>query len=181
MKKVKERAKRIKMLLLDVDGVMTDGTVIMGPKEGEMKRFNIHDGIGIALARAAGLRVGILSGRNSEAVRRRARELGIDELRQGYFFKEKGYQLIRAKYGLQDKEVAYMGDDIIDLPVLRRVGLAISVANGVAEVKKISHYVTKGKGGEGAVREAIEMILTAIGKKETAIRTLLRYGKGGRR
>jgi 3-deoxy-D-manno-octulosonate 8-phosphate phosphatase (KDO 8-P phosphatase) len=180
MKRIKERIRRIKMLLLDVDGVMTDGTLLLGPGKEEMKKFHIHDGIGIVMARAAGLRIGILTGRNSKAVRRRARELGVDELKQGFFIKEKGYELILEKHGLKDEEVAYVGDDVIDLPVLKRVGFAVSVANGVDEVKNISHYITKKRGGEGAVREVVELLLSRMGRKERALRSLLKYGKGGR-
>ena len=180
MRRIQQRIKRIKMLLLDVDGVMTDRTVILGPDNVEMQRFNMHDGVGVAMARAAGLRVGILTGRNSEAVRKRARELRVDELKQGYFVKEKGYHLILKKHGLKDEEIAYVGDDIIDLPVLKRVGLAITVADGIDDVKKICHYVTQRRGGEGAVREVVELLLSGMGKKEDAVNALLKYGKGGR-
>ena len=177
MKTIQERARKIRMLLLEVDGVMTDGGLLLGPEEIEMKRFHAHDGVGIALAKAAGLFIGILTGRDSEAVRKRAEELDIDEIQQGTFHKEKGFEAILKKHGLKDEEIAYVGDDLLDIPILKRVGLSICVANGVEEAKKVSHYVTKKKGGEGAIREAVEMILTRKGKKKEAILSLLSRAK----
>ena len=172
MEDLTARIRRIKMLLLDVDGVMTDGGIILGPGEVELKRFHVHDGMGITLARAAGLLVGILTGRESEAVRKRARELRIDEVQQGSDHKEKGYQAILRKYGLKDEEIAYMGDDLLDVPLLKRVGLSICVSNGMQEAKAVSHYVTKKNGGDGAVREVVEMLLGGMGKKEAAVATI---------
>lgn len=177
MKPFDAKARKIRMLLLDVDGVMTDGGILLGPDFTESKRFHVHDGMGIALAKAAGMLIGILTGRDSEAVRRRARELEIDEVQQGAIDKEKGYEAILKKYGLNDEEIAYMGDDLLDIPILRRAGLSICVANGVEEAKKVSHYVTKKKGGEGAIREAVEKILTGKGKKKKAILSLLSWAK----
>src|SRR4030042_2562046 len=168
-----ERIQRIKMLILDVDGVMTDGGIILGPGSMELKRFDARDGMGIALARAAGLRIAILTIRDSEAVRRRAMELGIDEVQQGLLHKEEGYQAILKKHGLKDEEVAYIGDDIPDIPILRRAGLSICVADGAQETKQVSHYVTRRRGGEGAVREVVEMLLDGMGKKEEAILSVL--------
>ncbi len=127
MEGIGERVQRIKMLLLDVDGVMTDGGIIFGPDSMELKRFHVRDGMGITLAKAAGLRIGILTGRDSEAVKRRADELGIDEVQQGSFDKEEGYQAILKKHGLRDEEVVYIGDDILDIPILGRVGFSICV------------------------------------------------------
>ncbi|MGQ9647122.1 MAG: KdsC family phosphatase [Thermodesulfobacteriota bacterium] len=171
------KAQKIRMLLLDVDGVMTDGGILLGSGSIELKRFHVHDGMGIALAKAAGMLIGILTGRDSEAVRRRAEELEIDEIQQGTINKERGYEAILKKYGLKDEEVAYVGDDLLDIPILRRAGLSICVANGVEEAKKMSHYVTKKRGGEGAVREAVEKILIGKGKKREAILSLLSWAK----
>jgi 3-deoxy-D-manno-octulosonate 8-phosphate phosphatase (KDO 8-P phosphatase) len=181
MKAIVERVKRIKMLLLDVDGVMTDGGVILGPGDLELKRFGAQDGVGIALAKVAGLKIGIITGRNTDAVKRRARELKIDVVQQGIFYKEEGYEKILEKFGLKDEEVAYMGDDLLDIPVLQRVGFAVAVANGVEEVKKVSHYVTKKKGGEGAVREVVDLLLDRMGKKEAILASVLKKPKGKRR
>lgn len=177
MEGIGDRIQRIKMLLLDVDGVMTDGGIIFGPDSMELKRFHVRDGMGIAMAKAVGLRIGILTSRDSEAVRRRADELGIDEVQQGFFYKEEGYQAILKKYGLRDEEVAYIGDDILDIPILRRTGFSICVADGADEVKQVSHYVTQKKGGEGAVREVVEMLLNGLGKKEGAIHSILSPSK----
>lgn len=177
MKGFDARARKIRMLLLDVDGVMTDGGILLGSDSVELKKFHAHDGMGIALAKASGMLVGILTGRDSEAVRRRAKELEIDEIQQGAIDKVKGYEAVLKKYGLKDEEIAYIGDDLLDIPILRRAGLSICVANGVAEAKRVSHYVTKNKGGEGAVREAVERILTGKGKKKEAILSVLDWAK----
>jgi 3-deoxy-D-manno-octulosonate 8-phosphate phosphatase (KDO 8-P phosphatase) len=174
---IEERIQRIKMLIIDVDGVMTDGGIILGPGSMELKRFHVRDGMGVTLAKAAGLMVGILTSRDSEVVRRRANELGIDEVQQGFFYKEEGYQAILKKYGLRDEEIAYIGDDILDIPILRRTGFSICVADGADEVKQVSHYVTQKKGGEGAVREVVEMLLNGLGKKEGAIHSILSPSK----
>jgi 3-deoxy-D-manno-octulosonate 8-phosphate phosphatase (KDO 8-P phosphatase) len=181
MQRIRERIKRVKMLLLDVDGVMTDGGVILGPGRIELKRFNTYDGLGIALAKAAGLLVGILTARNSEVVRRRAKELRIDEVLQGFVHKEEGYEAILKKYRLKDEEIAYVGDDLLDIPILKRAGLSICVANGVGEAKRVSHYVTRRKGGDGAVREVVDMLLAEMGKKEAVQRAILRGGRRTRR
>jgi 3-deoxy-D-manno-octulosonate 8-phosphate phosphatase (KDO 8-P phosphatase) len=177
MKALDAKARKIRMLLLDVDGVMTDGGILLGSDSIELKKFHAHDGMGIALAKAAGILIGILTRRDSEAVRRRAKELEIDEIQQGTIDKEKSYEAILKKYGLKDEEIAYVGDDLLDIPILRRAGLSICVANGVEEAKKVSNYVTKKKGGEGAVRETVEKILTGKGKKKEAIFSLLSRAK----
>ena len=179
MGNIEKRIQTIKMLILDVDGVMTDGGIILGPGSMELKRFHVRDGMGITLAKAAGLLVGILTSRDSEVVRRRASELGIDEVQQGIFHKEEGYQAILKKHGLRDEEVAYIGDDILDIPILKRVGLSICVADGAEEAKRISHYLTQKKGGEGAVREVVEILLLGLGKKEEAVVSLLSPLKNG--
>jgi 3-deoxy-D-manno-octulosonate 8-phosphate phosphatase (KDO 8-P phosphatase) len=181
MRDLSKRIKRIKMLLMDVDGVMTDGGVILGPGGLELKRFGAQDGVGIALAKIAGLKVGIITGRNTDAVKRRAKELKIDVVQQGIFYKEEAYEKVLKKYGFRDEEIAYMGDDLLDIPVLQRVGFAVAVANGVEEVKKVSHYVTKKKGGEGAVREVADLLLEGMGKKETVLASVLKRLKGKKR
>lgn len=165
---MKEKARKIKWLLLDVDGVMTDGGIILSGGL-EIKRFHVQDGLGINLAQRAGLRVGILTGRESEAVARRARELEIEEVSQGCSSKLEAYLHVLERYGLKDEEVAYMGDDLPDLPLLRRVGLAFAVANAVPEVKRQADHVTQKAGGEGAVREAVELLLRLMGQWEKVI------------
>jgi len=177
MRGIQEKIQHIKMFLMDVDGVMTDGGLILGSGGMEFRRFHVHDGMGITLAKAAGLLVGILTSKDSEAVRRRAEDLGMDEIQMGLVHKEKGFQAILIKYGLKDEEIAYMGDDILDIPILKRAGLSICVANGAEEAKRVSLYVTQKKGGEGAVREVVEMLLSGLGRKEKAISSVLTPSK----
>lgn len=165
VRELKRRAAAVRMLLLDVDGVMTDGGIILAGRDLEVKRFDVQDGMAVTLARAAGLKVGILTGRDCEPVRRRAQELQIDELSQGHFWKEEGLDAILAKHGLTDAEVAYVGDDVLDIPVLRRVGLAIAVGNARPEVKAVAVHVTERFGGRGAVREVVDWLLALRGEK----------------
>lgn len=155
------RARKIRFLLLDVDGVLTDGTLWMDDRGREMKAFSIYDGQGIRLLRAASLGVGLLSGRISEVVTRRAKELGIDEIHQGMRDKLAVYERILERLGLSDDEVAYVGDDLLDLPVLSRVGLPIAPPNAVPEVIRSVCWVTLRKGGEGAVRDVADLLLEA--------------------
>lgn len=162
------------MLLFDVDGVMTDGGLILGDNGLEFKKFYAQDGMGIALAKQAGMLVGIITGRQSSAVTRRAQELAVDEVFQGSDNKIEAFTQIREKYGIEDEEVAYMGDDLGDLAVMSRVGLAIAVANSVTEVKERAHYVTERPGGAGAIREVVDLILELKGIKEEIIAKFLK-------
>ena len=180
MEEIRDRIQRIKMLMMDVDGVMTDGGLLLGTGGMELKRFHVQDGMAITLARASGLRIGILTGRISEAVRKRAEELRIDEVQQGFFHKEEGYERILGKYGLKDEEVAYIGDDVLDVPILKRVGLSICVANGTEEARSVAHYITERNGGDGAVREVVELLLKEMGKKEEVLGILLNRSKEGK-
>ena len=177
MEGIEERIRPIKMLLMDVDGVMTDGGIFFGPGAMELRKFHVHDGIGVALAKAAGLLVGILTSKDSEAVRRRAEDLGMDEIQQNFFHKEEGYRNILNKYGLKDEEIAYIGDDILDIPILKRVGLSFCVADAAEEVKSVSHYIIRKKGGEGAIREVVAILLEGLGKKEQAVASILTPSK----
>ena len=167
---VLKRASRIKLLLLDVDGILTDARIIVDAEGREIKHFCVRDGLGIKLLQRAGIEVGILSSRMSPPVTHRAKELGINLIVQGELNKFHLYQEIRANLGLKDEEVAYMGDDWIDLPVLTRVGLAITVPEAWPPVKKHVHYVTRHSGGHGAVREACDLILKATGKWEEMLK-----------
>jgi 3-deoxy-D-manno-octulosonate 8-phosphate phosphatase (KDO 8-P phosphatase) len=166
LEEIKRRAGALRLLLFDVDGVMTDGGIILIGDEGEAKRFDIQDGMGVTLARAAGLKVGIVTGRNSRVVQRRAEELGIDEVCQGYFYKEEALNHLLEKYGLDASEVAYVGDDVLDLPVLKRVGLPIAVQNARPEVKAHCLYVAHASGGRGALREVIDWLLALREQKD---------------
>jgi 3-deoxy-D-manno-octulosonate 8-phosphate phosphatase (KDO 8-P phosphatase) len=165
---VAARARKIRVLLMDVDGVLTAGQVYLMPQADgtavEMKAFHSQDGAGLKLARDAGLRTGVISGRESAAVTRRAQEVGMEFVFQGRGEKVPAYEEILRMAGVRDSDVAYIGDDLPDLPILERVGLAIAVANAVEEVRRAVHHVTRRTGGDAGVREAIEGILKAQGK-----------------
>ena len=161
---VNEKAKKIKLLLLDVDGVMTDGGIILDSSGGEIKAFNEKDGHGIKLLMRAGVEVGILSGRESPVVTRRAEELGISLVKQRSLNKAGTFREILEERSLKEEEVAYIGDDLTDLPVLRKAGLSAAVADAVEEVKKEVDYITTQPGGKGAVRELIELLLKSQDK-----------------
>jgi len=165
---VQTKAKNIKLLLLDVDGVLTDGRIILDNQGNEQKAFHVRDGHGIKLAQKAGIIIGIITGRKSEVVNIRARELGITEVHQGAHEKIVVYDQILKKYGLRDAEVAYMGDDVVDLAIFKRVGLAVTVADADPAVKPFIDMVTRAAGGRGAVRELINLILKKQGKLPTA-------------
>ncbi len=162
--KIRRKAQRIKLLLLDVDGVLSDGRIIVDNEGEEMKYFDARDGHGIRLLARAGIEVGLLTGRSSRVVTHRARDLGIRMVYQKVFNKVDVYQKIKQRKRLTDLEVAYVGDDIVDLPVLRRVGLSIAVRDAWEGLKNKVDYVTERKGGRGAVREVVEMLLHAQGK-----------------
>jgi 3-deoxy-D-manno-octulosonate 8-phosphate phosphatase (KDO 8-P phosphatase) len=160
----KKRALKIRLVLLDVDGVLTDGRITYGGDGKEVKSFDVKDGQGVKFLKKGGIEVGILSSRSSRAVSRRARELGMRLVRQG--IKDKGTELAAIAKGkkLSSEEIAFLGDDWADLPVFRRVGLAIAVADSIPELRRAAHFVTGAPGGRGAVREAAEAILKAQGK-----------------
>ena len=164
----KERAQAVELILMDVDGVMTDGQILIMPDaQGithEYKTFNTRDGVGLTFARRVGLRLGILTGRISESVSARAVELGMEVVEQGSLNKLETYHKIRAHTRLHDAQIAYMGDDLQDLPVLRHVGFAVAVGDAQEDVKAAAHLVTAANGGHGAVREAMDFIIRAQGK-----------------
>jgi len=160
------------LLILDVDGVLTDGSIYRGQGDVELKRINVSDGAGIALARAAGLKLAIVSGRSSPATTSRMKELQITDVYNGTLNKIPPYEALKKKYGLSDAQIAYMGDDLIDLPVMEQVGVPIAVDNAYDPVKEIAVYVTKARGGDGAVREAIDWILREQDRYEQALRDL---------
>lgn len=170
---VMRRARKIRVLLMDVDGTMTPRVVcLQGFPDGsvaEMKVFNAHDGAGIKLAGIMGIRTGLITGRTSPATAQRAREASMEFVIQGQARKTEAYKAILARTGVTDEEVAYVGDDLPDLPLLARAGLAVAVADAVYEVKRAAHYVTVAKGGEGAIREVVELILKSQNKWKKAI------------
>jgi 3-deoxy-D-manno-octulosonate 8-phosphate phosphatase (KDO 8-P phosphatase) len=167
------RAKRIRLLLMDIDGTLSIGVCLISlPNDGgvaEMKNFDPHDGLALKLAHTMGIRTGFITGRRSPAVAQRARECEVDYVYLGQATKMQAYEECLQKAGVTDQETAYLGDDLPDMPLSRRAGLAIAVANAAPELKAISHYVTDRRGGEGAAREAVELILKAQGVWETAI------------
>jgi 3-deoxy-D-manno-octulosonate 8-phosphate phosphatase (KDO 8-P phosphatase) len=170
---LKKRAAQIKLLLMDVDGTMTSGAVtLLSQNDGtalEVKTFDAHDGQGLTLAHSAGLQSGCITGRESSALLRRAREMNMDFIYMKQALKMPAYEEILKKAGVADAAVGYIGDDLPDLPLMRRVGLAIAVGDAVVEVKKAAHYVTKALAGHGAVREAVELILKSKGIWEEMI------------
>ena len=163
------RLKKIRCLLLDVDGVLTDGKLHFTSRGDEFKSFDVQDGHGIAMALRTGLLVGFVSGRPSPATTQRAADLGVKIVCQAPTNKMEMVATIQAEYQLREEEICFVGDELVDLPVLRRVGFAVAVPNAVAEVKAVAHYITRHSGGAGAVREVIEMILRATGRWEKAI------------
>ncbi len=156
-------AKPIKLVILDVDGVLTNGQLFFS-EGGEYKAFNARDGLGIALLVSTGVELAIISGNNSESVTKRFKKFGIRHIYQGVDDKNKVYQTIKAQLGIDDSQVAYMGDDLIDLPVMSKVGLPTAVADADAFVKQQALWVSQYPGGNGAVRELCELLLTATGQ-----------------
>jgi 3-deoxy-D-manno-octulosonate 8-phosphate phosphatase (KDO 8-P phosphatase) len=159
-----ERLKMIRLLILDVDGVLTDGRIIMDDNGCESKHFNVRDGHGLKVLMRYDVDVVLLTGRTSSVVTHRADDLGIKEVHQGIWNKVEAFEGIIARRGLIPEQVAYVGDDIVDIPLLKRVGFAASVADGCAEARQSVHYVAENGGGRGAVREICELILKAQGK-----------------
>ena len=174
-----DRARRIKIILFDVDGVLTDGGIWFVPVPGtdgtpatkmvEFKGYSAHDGAGITLARLGGMKCGVITKRISDSVALRARDLKMEFVYQGQAFKMQAVREIVAQEGVTLDEIAYVGDDVIDLPVMRQCGLAVAVADARRQVKAAAHYVTPGKGGHGAARDAIEFILEAKGLLDRCI------------
>lgn len=161
---IEKRASRVKLLLMDCDGVLTDGRITLVSDTDEQKSFHTRDGHGLVLLHRAGLRSGIISGNSSSAVERRARDLGIAFVRQGTHNKIVQFDEVLAAAGTEDAETAFIGDDVTDIPLLQRCGLAVAVADATEETRAVAHYVTQLPGGFGAVREVTELILKAQGR-----------------
>ena len=161
---IERRASRIKLLLMDCDGVLTDGRLWLTEDGDEHKSFNTHDGLGLSLLHRAGLKSGIITGRSSKAVTRRASELGVEFVRQGDPDKIEAFEEVLRLAGVAENEVAFVGDDLTDIPIMQRSEFAVAVADAVEEARSVAHYVTRAKGGRGAVREVIEMILKSQGR-----------------
>jgi 3-deoxy-D-manno-octulosonate 8-phosphate phosphatase (KDO 8-P phosphatase) len=169
---IERRAARIKLLLMDCDGVLTDGRIMLLENGDEQKSFNVRDGHGIVLLHRAGLNSGIISGRSSSFVQKRASELGmkLEYVRQGCLDKIKVFDNLLSQAQVEENETAFIGDDVTDIPLMQRSELAVAVADAVAETRSVAHYVTHEPGGHGAVRETIELILKAQGHWDELMR-----------
>jgi 3-deoxy-D-manno-octulosonate 8-phosphate phosphatase (KDO 8-P phosphatase) len=161
---IERRASRIRLLLMDCDGVLTDGRLWLTDDGDEQKTFNTKDGLGLALLHSAGLRSGVISGRTSKALARRAQELGVEFVRQGDPNKIEAFDEVLRLAKVDENEVAFVGDDLPDIPLMQRAELAVAVADATEEVRSVAHYVTQTEGGRGAVREVIEIILKSQGR-----------------
>ena len=170
---IQERAARVKLLLMDCDGVLTDGRIWILENGEDQKAFHTRDGLGLELLHRAGLRSGVISGRNSSALARRAQSLGISFVWQGREDKREAFADTLAQAGITRDEVAFVGDDLTDLPLMAQSALAVAVADAVAEVKSRAHYVTTANGGNGAVREVVELILKAQGRWDDVVKSYL--------
>lgn len=171
---MKERVKKIRWAFFDVDGVLTDGKIVIDGNGNEIKNFNVKDGIGINMLKSAGIKTGIITGRSSKAVEKRAQELGIDVLIQNSSDKLKDYTLLKERFDFLDEEVMFIGDDIVDIPILRRVGFAVTVPNAPVEVKSVCHYITSTHGGDGAVREVCDLVLKLQDKYHQIIESYMK-------
>jgi 3-deoxy-D-manno-octulosonate 8-phosphate phosphatase (KDO 8-P phosphatase) len=163
MKDLNEKAARIRLLIFDVDGVLTDGSLFVGDDGQEYKAFNSRDGHGIKMLQKYGVEIAIITGRTSQVVEHRMANLGITHLYQGKLDKLPAYEELRGKLGISAEETAYVGDDVVDLPVMRRVGLAIAVQDAHPLVRQHSHWQTPSRGGRGAARDVCEMLMEAKG------------------
>jgi 3-deoxy-D-manno-octulosonate 8-phosphate phosphatase (KDO 8-P phosphatase) len=170
---IQKRAARVKLLLMDCDGVLTDGRIWILENGEDQKAFHTRDGLGIDLLHRAGLKSGIISGRISSALERRAQSLGVSYLWQGRDDKRQAFADTLAQAQVTSDEIAFVGDDLTDLPLMAQAGFAVAVADAVAEVKARAHYVTTLKGGKGAVREVVELILKAQGRWDDLVKSFL--------
>jgi len=163
---IREAAGRVRMVLVDVDGVLTDGSIHIGPNGEESRNFHARDGMGVRLGQQGGLAFGIISGRSCEAVTRRAAELDFTEVHQGIRDKLACFEDILARSELSENAVCFVGDDLIDVPIMRRVGLAAAPGDAAPEAREAAHFVTAAAGGRGALREVVDLLLRASGNWE---------------
>ncbi len=174
MQDILEKARDIRLVIFDVDGVLTDGSLYLGDDGQEYKAFNSRDGHGMVMLRNSGVEIGIITGRTSEVVRIRMESLGISHLYQGQRDKRPAYRELKQKLQLSDNQIAYVGDDVVDLPVMTQVGLAIAVQNAHSFTRQHAHWTTPSPGGRGAAREVCELIMEAQGKLASALDAYLR-------
>ena len=178
-REVAARARKIRLLVMDVDGVLTDGRMVLSDRGDELKMFHTHDGIGLALAHRAGLKTAMVTGETSPIAKARGEKLGVGTVVLGARRKGDVVDALLTEHGMSPDALAYIGDDLLDLPALQRAGLAVTVADAVADVKAVAHVVTKARGGHGAVRECVELLLRAQGVWKTVYRAFVEE-HGGR-
>jgi 3-deoxy-D-manno-octulosonate 8-phosphate phosphatase (KDO 8-P phosphatase) len=169
-----EKAKKIKCLICDVDGVLTDGSLYMDNQGNELKAFNVQDGMGLKLVMAADIHVAVITTSQHDIIDHRMKQLGIEHYYTGQVDKQRAFTALKEKLQLSNEEFAYVGDDLPDRPIMQQVGLSIAVANAVKEIKEFANYETRNSGGRGAVREVTDIILAAQNKLETALAKYLR-------
>lgn len=172
MQDIHARAARIRLVIFDVDGVLTDGSLFLGDDGQEYKAFHARDGLGMTLLQETGVHLAVITGRTSKVVQMRMESLGISDVYQGYREKLPAYETLRERLSLTDDTIAYVGDDLVDLPIMRRVGLAIAVGDAHPQVRQHAHWQTHAHGGHGAVREVCEFLLEAQGNLE---RVMVRF------
>lgn len=173
MQEHETRAGRIRLAIFDVDGVLTDSSLFLGDDGQEYKAFNSKDGLGMKLLQRSDVEIGIITGRTSEVVRIRMQSLGIEHVYQGQQNKIPAFEELRDKLGLDNEQIAYIGDDVVDLPIMRQVGLAIAVQDAHPLVKSHAHWQTRAAGGRGAAREVCEMLMAAQGTLDVALERYL--------
>lgn len=169
MATIKNRAKKIKLLIMDVDGVLTDGKIVLDNNGNELKFFDVQDGLGVFLLKKMGFKTAIITAKGSKVVEKRAKQMEIDKLYQDANPKIEAYKELLKKFRLKDENACFVADELIDLPVLKKVGFSVAVANACPELKKQAHYITKKSGGSGAVREVVEIILKSQNLWQKAI------------
>jgi 3-deoxy-D-manno-octulosonate 8-phosphate phosphatase (KDO 8-P phosphatase) len=162
------RARKVKLLVVDIDGVMTDGRVVYGVYGDELKFFDVHDGLGIVMLKRAGIPTAVITAKKSRIVKTRCRDLAIKIIHQGYPDKLRPFEKILKRYRVSSEEVCFMGDDLVDLSIIKRAGLAVAVPNAVEEVRRCAHHITEKSGGRGAVREICDLLLKSQGKWDLA-------------
>lgn len=169
MQDIQNKASQVKLVIFDVDGVLTDGSLFLGDDGQEYKAFHSKDGHGMVMLQQSGIMIGIITGRTSEVVRKRMESLGIKHVFQGQKDKLPAYQQLKQELGLADEEIAYVGDDVVDLPVMTKVGLSIAVQDAHNTTKEHAHWITPSAGGRGAAREVCEMLMQAQDKLQPAL------------
>lgn len=174
METILEKAKNIRLVIFDVDGVLTTGSLIYGFDGIEVKSFHVHDGQGIKCLKRSGVEIAIITTCKSDIVKRRMQDLGVEHLYQGRVDKLPAYEDVKGKLQLDDEQIAYVGDDLPDLPMLKRVGFSVTVANAPPIIKQHTHYITTASGGNGAAREVCDLIMQAQGTYESIINAYLK-------